>query len=252
MEVYTNYSNINFSPIENNKQTELTDSEIEIAKLYKKEQEQMELMLKIARKEGTEEDKKLLKDMITESKANQNSQKLNDYRDVTVINANSMKDFNNKVNAYQKPFSFNLPKQDFSVDLENNSITIGIGSKIFFDDKYLRVASGNVSVFEKGTKEKDSTLSDFDDTGYGCAMSLLLKGVAEKNGKYTHNTADKIIEFLEDKVGIDTSKGFSINGVDFEVVDGNVQTVGYVRPTENKGYNYLQFLLTTATEQNLI
>lgn len=48
-------------------------------------------------------------------------------------------------------------------------------------------------------------------------------------------------------------KGFKINGVSFEMVDGQLQTKNYVEPeSEPSGSDYLYGLLEKAYEQNLL
>ena len=52
------------------------------------------------------------------------------------------------------------------------------------------------------------------------------------------NTNSNTIEFLEHS-GVDISRPFSVNGTAFEVVDGAVQTVGYVSRLGMDGLNHL-------------
>jgi hypothetical protein len=158
----------------------------------------------------------------------------------------------------QKPV-YNLPHQGFSINTKTNSITLGIGSKIPLGGHYLYIYDNIVSTFPSNYK------SNKEDTGLKILMGVknsnetkaleeLIYGVESGNANWgTNSKMNSAILSLLMKMGVDTSRDFSINGVAFEVKDGIVQTKNYVAPqNEPLGFCYLNNLITRAYEQNLI
>jgi len=115
---------------------------------------------------------------------------------------------------------FNLADQNFSFNAATNTINIGIGSKIQMNGYCLEVLENSVvsrfydgSVCEKGAPS-------------AIALSSLLRGLGvDASWGYDEHTKQTVMNFLE-KLGVDTSRPFFINGTQFEMRDDKLYTVG--------------------------
>ncbi len=157
--------------------------------------------------------------------------------------------------------AYNLPKQGFSLSRSENSFSFGIGSTITVGDYYLRVLDNAVGSYPLGFEanpQSDIKILSVADTkphgNEGRALDEIIHAVTSGSANWGNNMEmnGEILSFLN-KIGIDTSKDFKINGVAFEVKSGVVQTKSYSSPTqEASGHSYLNSLLARAYEQHLL
>ena len=136
-----------------------------------------------------------------------------------------------------EPTSFGLPKKNFSFDRANNSFTFGNGSKINLGDHSIHVEANRVT---------ESPYSE--DYGHSWAITEIAYALKRGSAHFKDEKCNEAVLALLDKIGIDTTKDFKINGLAFELKDGFVQTKDY----SPFGIPALQSLLTRAYEQNLM
>jgi len=154
---------------------------------------------------------------------------------------------------------YDLPAQDFKLNTANNSMTFGIGSVIPVRDPnstvYLHVMDTSVGYLSPEELKSGIYYSHYrpkTEIEYDMAFDALINGIMGGNANWGHNMKlnDDIITMLE-RLGIDTSKDFSINDVSFSVKNG------VLHATSNKngnyfGTSYLNALMIKAYEQNMI
>ncbi len=155
---------------------------------------------------------------------------------------------------------FNIPKGNVQVDKDNNTIEFAIGGKINLGFGYIYISDNHVSafkydqVFGDGVTLENSQL-DYTKEGYAGIVQSIINASEKTNEKFSKSFSEKAINFLDEVMGMDTTKDMHINGTTFEVVDGQLQTKGYVYSKEEvmpEGMKYLRNLLERAYEQNLI
>lgn len=241
--VNTNISSIN---------TPLTDEEVGLAKEFKDYLDYNSSLVEIAENGYiSEEDRS----KIAESKSNQN-------RFNNVISAMGV----NFINPYELPPqmgeepSFEIPKGNATINSFENSINLTRGGRINISGGYIYIADGHVSTFPNnmvfgGDLTEETCYYDYTRKGYSNSIKALINAVESGNSRFTKEVSDNVLNLLSNEMGIDITKDIKVNGVEFEVVDGCLQTKGYVKPetqTNQKGMNYLNELLQKAYEQNLL
>lgn len=229
----------------------LTDEELDLAKEFKDYLDYSSSLSDIA-KNGyiSEEDR----EKISKSKSTQN-------RFNNVISAMGV----NFINPYEAPPqmgeepSFEIPKGNASINSFENSINLTRGGRINISGGYIYIADGHVSTFPNnmvfgGDLTEETCYYDYTRKGYSNSIKALIGAVESGNSRFTKEVSDNVLNLLSSEMGIDITKDIKINGVEFEVVDGCLQTKGYVKPEEEKslGSDYLQGLLEKAYEQNLL
>ncbi|MDR0272360.1 MAG: hypothetical protein LBI27_03480 [Clostridiales bacterium] len=136
---------------------------------------------------------------------------------------------------------YNLPKSSFSFNAENNSIQIGIGSKIQIGSNLFEVLDNTVTVTGENSR-------------YASALNGLLRAIGtDATFGYDENTLKNTLSLLQE-LGIDTSRSFWINDTRFEMQDGILRTVGQTAKQEFQflGIEGLNRLVAQAYQQNLI
>lgn len=247
----TQKTNMNNTKTENDLGTQLTEEEISLAKEFKDYLEYSSSLNEQAERGYlTEEDKV----EIAKSKTNPN-------RFRNVIETMGV----NFINPYELPTqmgeepSFDIPQGNVSINREDNSINLARGGRININGGYIYIADGHISTFPNnmvfgGDLTEETCYNDFAGKGYIPAIKGLINAVEKGNSRFSEEGSEKILSLLSNEMGIDTSKDIKINGVTFEVVDGCLQTKGYVEPEKEKvlGRDYLQNILERAYEQNLL
>ena len=157
---------------------------------------------------------------------------------------------NTGINANNIPTvpSFNLAVQNYFFDTAANKITIGIGSKIPMNGYSLEVLD-NMVVARSG----DGSYSQAGSAS-ATALNSLLHGLGvDASWGYDEHTKQNVINLL-DKLGVDSSKPFFINGTQFEMQGDILRTVGQTAQQEMQfwGYEGLNRLVAKAYTQNLL
>ena len=150
---------------------------------------------------------------------------------------------------------FNLPKQGYSVNSTLNAITIGIGSKVPMDGYHLWVFEFMVGAVKNGTQPPPDTAWYSDTTSpYVLVLNRLLGAVSSENSSWANDPEMNraTLSFLR-KLGVDTGRDFKINDIVFEVIDGIIQTKGYVAPQPRRflGEDGLNKLVEKAYAKNI-
>lgn len=156
--------------------------------------------------------------------------------------------------------TFNIPRGQVEVYKDTNSIDFARGGKIYISMGYIYIADNHVSAFMHDQDFKDGLTVenwqlDFTSEGYAGIVSSLIDASEKNNSRFTKANTEKTLKFLDEVMGVDITKDININGTTFEVVDGQLQTKGYVYSKEDvtpDGIKYLRSLLEKAYEQNLI
>ena len=153
------------------------------------------------------------------------------------ITINTMEDWENwllysRQGIGQNPFNipqvppFNLRELAFGFNTATNTITIGFGSKIHMDEYILEVMDNTVVA-----RNSDGTFSQ-KGAASAHALNTLLRGIGvDASWGYDAHTKKITMNFLE-KLGIDTSRAFFINGTQFEVQGNKIRTVGETTPQD--------------------
>lgn len=159
-----------------------------------------------------------------------------------------------------------LPEGGFSVDALRNAVQIGMGSRIPMGRYNLHVFDNMVGAFENHWRNPQDALDAGAHTpsAYTRALNWLLHASATGNSSLNTsvNLSDDrglnadVISLLQ-KMGVDTSRPFSVNGTTFEIRGGKVQTQGYT-PRNNASQNRtfigedgMRDLVSRAYSQNL-
>jgi hypothetical protein len=160
----------------------------------------------------------------------------------------------------------NLPPGDFDIDKFANAVQIGMGSRIPMGRFSLHLFDDMIGAFENHVRNPKDAFDN--NTGgvrsvYPQALSWLLHAASTGNSSLNtsvglldeHDFNANVLSLLQ-KMGVDTSRDFSINGTDFEVHNGKVQTKGYT-PARNPNQQFLgaegmQHLIERAYAQNLL
>jgi len=143
--------------------------------------------------------------------------------------------------------SFNLPNIDFSFHAASNTINIGIGSKIHMDKYILEVLENSVVA-----RNSDGSFSQ-EGAASATALNSLLRGIGVKaTWGYDAHTKQITMNFLE-KLGVDTSQPFFINGTQFEVQGNKLRTIGETTQQDLQfwGFEGLNRLVAKAHALNL-
>ncbi|MCL1862147.1 MAG: hypothetical protein FWF78_01105 [Defluviitaleaceae bacterium] len=158
----------------------------------------------------------------------------------------------------------NFPQGDFNFDEQTNAITLGMGSKIPMGHYNLHIFDDIMGAFENHVRNpQDRTqIEGRVPSVYLTALSWLLFASQTRNSSLGTNIAysdDKqlnsnVISLLQ-KMGVDTSRDFSINGTTFEIRNGKVQTQGYT-PRGNLNASFIgeegmREIMARAYAQNL-
>jgi len=159
----------------------------------------------------------------------------------------------------------NLPQGEFIFDQFENAVKIGMGSRIPMGRFSLHLFDGIIGAFENHIRNPQDAA---DTTGrvrsvYPQALSWLLHAASTGNSSLNtstgllneHDLNSNVLSLLQ-KMGVDTSRDFSINGTTFEVCGGKVQTKGYT-PARNPNQQFIgaegmQHLIARAYAQNLL
>jgi hypothetical protein len=159
----------------------------------------------------------------------------------------------------------NLPPGDFDIDKLANAVKIGMGSRIPMGRFSLHLFDGIIGAFENNVRNPQEAFDN--NTGqvrsvYPQALSWLLHAASTANSSLNtstglldeHDLNANVLSLLQ-KMGVDTSRDFSINGTTFEIRGGAVQTKGYT-PARNPNQQFIgaegmQNLLARAYAQNL-
>ncbi len=168
----------------------------------------------------------------------------------------SMRRFEERVERPQ----YNIPRGNVQVDEANNTINFARGGRIDISLGYIYIAENHVSAFTHDQEFKNGSTvenwqTDYTEEGYTGIVNALIEASEKNNDRFTKSFSEKTLKFLEGVMGMDITKDININGTTFEVVDGQMQTKGYVYSKEDvtpDGIKYLQSLLDKAYEQNLI
>jgi hypothetical protein len=155
-----------------------------------------------------------------------------------------------------------LPEGDFILDKFTNAVQLGMGSRIPLGHFSLHIFDDIIGAFENHIQNPQNAA---DTAGrvrsvYPQALSWLLHAANTGNSSLNtskgllneHDLNANVLSLLQ-KMGVDTSRTFSINGTNFEVHNGKVQTQGYTRNPNQKfiGAEGMQQLLDRANAQNL-
>ena len=152
--------------------------------------------------------------------------------------------------------SYGLPRQGFSLNSATNSMTIGVGSRISMGHYSLHVLDFTVGAFTNDWRDPKDGLTHLGNTNsaYTRALDWLLRASSSGNAKMPDRELNQDTLSLLNKIGIDTSRNFHINGTEFEVKNGVLQTVGFAheQPTRSVlGIEGLNQLVERAYAQNL-
>ena len=146
--------------------------------------------------------------------------------------------------------AFQLSNQSFSFNDASNTISIGIGSRIQMDGYFLEVLENSVVAL---TRLPDGTYAHVQSTA-ATALNSLLRGIGvDATWGYDSRTKDITMSFLE-KIGVDTSRPFFINGTQFELQGNKLRTIGQTTQQELQfwGFEGLNRLVAQAYAQNLL
>ena len=148
-----------------------------------------------------------------------------------------------------------LPHQGYSFNAASNSIKLGIGSKIPMDGFVLEIDW--LMAFRTLNGQRLTSISSDVNALQGLIYAAISGncrwGDATPPPDRVGNDNSGTIAFLR-KLGVDTSRDFSINGTVFEIKDGFLQTKGYVAPEQKPilGFEGFSELLYRAKAQNLL
>jgi hypothetical protein len=152
-------------------------------------------------------------------------------------------------NAFTVPRTpnFNLRNLAFNFNAETNTINIGIGSIIHMDGYFLEVLENTVVAryYDGSFSEKGASSA--------VALNSLLRGLGvDASWGYDEHTKQTTMNFLQ-KLGVDTSRPFFINGTQFEVQGDKLRTVGETTPQDLQfwGFEGLNRLVARAYALNL-
>jgi hypothetical protein len=159
----------------------------------------------------------------------------------------------------------NVPPGDFIFDEFANAVKIGMGSRIPMGRFSLHLFDGIIGAFENHVRDPQNA---FDNnvgnvhSVYPQALSWLLHAASTANSSLCtstgllseHDLNANVLSLLQ-KMGVDTSRDFTINDTTFEVRGGSVQTKGYT-PARNPNQQFIgaegmQNLVARAYAQNL-
>ena len=161
-----------------------------------------------------------------------------------------------RLNSNFGMLSYALPRQGFSLNAAANSITIGIGSRISMGHYSLHVLDFIVGAFTNDWRDPNDGFTHLGNTNsaYTRALDWLLRASSSGNAKISDRELNQDTLSLLNKIGIDTSRNFRINGTEFEVNNGILQTEGFSheQPTRTVlGIEGLNQLVARAYAQNL-
>ena len=176
------------------------------------------------------------------------------YQKATGIISHDVNDFGRSVNCHThgttySPINnipqippFKLPTSGYSFNAETNTITLGIGSKIQIDGYVLEILENSVIT------------STHQGSQSAVALDSLLRGLGVDATWGYDSHSGKITMDLLQKLGVDTSKPFFINGTQFEVQGDKLRTVGQTAKQDMQfwGLEGLNRLVARAYEQNLL
>ena len=161
-----------------------------------------------------------------------------------------------RLNSNFGMLSYALPRQGFNLNAATNSITIGVGSRISMGHYSLHVLDFVVGAFTNDWRDPNDGFTHLGNTNsaYTRALDWLLRASSSGNAKMSDRELSQDVLSLLNKIGIDTSRNFHINGTEFEVKNGVLQTVGFSheQPTRTVlGIEGLNQLVERAYAQNL-
>ncbi|MCL1842639.1 MAG: hypothetical protein FWF79_02380 [Defluviitaleaceae bacterium] len=158
-----------------------------------------------------------------------------------------------------------IPQGEFSFSEFANALLIGMGSKIPMGHFNLHVYDNTVGAFQNHVSNPQIDSAGRVRSAYTQALNWLLH--ASKTGHSSLNTShspfnndtelNRNVLSLLQKMGVDTSRDFSINGTTFNVRNGRVETQGYtpfVNPNpirEYIGADGMRQIFARAHAQNL-
>ncbi|MCL1842560.1 MAG: hypothetical protein FWF79_01985 [Defluviitaleaceae bacterium] len=150
----------------------------------------------------------------------------------------------NPFNIPQVP-AFNLSNLAFSFNVETNTINIGVGSKIQMDGYFLEILENSVVA-----RSSDGSVLQ-QGTASATALNSLLRGIGvNATWGYDAHTKQITMNFLN-KLGVDTSRPFFINGTQFEIQDNKLRTVGQTAQQDLQFWGFEGLNRLTAREINL-
>ncbi|MCL1842638.1 MAG: hypothetical protein FWF79_02375 [Defluviitaleaceae bacterium] len=164
-------------------------------------------------------------------------------------------------------YSFmDIPPGEFSFDSRENAVQIGMGSKIPLGHFSLHVHDKTIGAFHNHVQdphpddtEREGRVRSF----YVQSLNWLLR--ASHTGNASLNTSSteysdalnhSVLSLLQ-RMGVDTSREFSINGTTFNVRNGRVETQGYTPFTNSNpvreyiGADGMRQIFARAYAQNL-
>jgi hypothetical protein len=153
--------------------------------------------------------------------------------------------------------NFSLPRQNFNFDEIANAIIMGIGSRIQMGSYQLHVLDYKVGAFTNDWRDPRDGSIQLGNTvsAYTRPLEWLLRASESGNAslskeKEFNNNALSLLQ----KIGVDTTRPFSINGTMFEVKNGVVQTKGFSpqQPRQTLGIDDLNRLVERANAQGLL
>ena len=153
--------------------------------------------------------------------------------------------------------SYNMPKQSFSFDAISNALTIGRGTRIPMGHYHLLVLDFMVGAFTNDWRNPNDGFTHLGNTtsAYTRSLDWLLRAAESGNAKlsFDKDLNQDTLSLLR-RMGVDTSRDFSLNGTAFEVVNGFIQTKGFTHQQPERsilGIEGLNRLVERAYTENL-
>ncbi|MCL1883439.1 MAG: hypothetical protein FWF81_06795 [Defluviitaleaceae bacterium] len=153
--------------------------------------------------------------------------------------------------------NFNLPRQDFNFDEIANAIIMGIGSRIQMGHYQLHVLDYKVAAFTNDWRDPRDGSVQLGNTvsAYTQPLEWLLRASESGNASlaYEKEINTNALSLLK-KMGVDTSRAFSINGTMFEIRNGVIQTKNFTpqQPRQLLDVDGLNRLVERAYAQGLL
>lgn len=153
--------------------------------------------------------------------------------------------------------NFSLPRQNFNFDEIANAIIIGIGSRIQMGRYQLHVLDYTVGAFTNDWRDPRDGSVQLGNTvsAYTRPLEWLLRASESGNASLADEQELNTDAFsLLQKMGVDTSRPFSINGTMFEIRNGVIQTKGFSpqQPRQLLSADDLNNLVKRANAQGLL
>jgi hypothetical protein len=140
----------------------------------------------------------------------------------------------------------NLPPAEFSFNAPANAVQIGMGSKIPLGHFNLHIHDNTIGAFQNhvrnpSTDSEEGRIRSF----YVQALSWLLHASHTGNAAlnpnstaYSYALNHSALSLLQ-RMGVDTSREFSINGTMFNARNGRIETQGYTPQNPNPVREYI-------------